>query len=372
MALWQIETTVYDDSSGQMVPVMSAPPGTYPEPQFSFNSPFQQTTSDSTPQNPPYSSGSSPSVGFQEQPSTSDVDSQLEDAIASIVEDYVSRQDEVMNNMGLTLTEGEVAEIERNALEFTKPFFEKEKKNLLTSIKNDEIKNAEDLLFTIKTDIADFGYQLKNISLEDSQSEEEFANTLADITGEKQYAIKEAQQTWMEKIRDLKQTQVEKGVLTGGRGKERVSQMETRRQRQLDEIRRMAQQRETTAQTKRKFDKGFTKLAREKVEEERRLTVGTPEQQQTAITGARETLGLTGSAEIAPRRQTLSGRANRERAQFEKEKLQELTQKQEERRLQQEIALKGEKRIQKQTQLIQALEGSRQGLSEDLRKRLGF
>jgi len=42
MALWQKGTTVYDDSSGQMMAVMEAPPGTYPEPQFSFAQQAQQ------------------------------------------------------------------------------------------------------------------------------------------------------------------------------------------------------------------------------------------------------------------------------------------------------------------------------------------
>jgi len=231
-----------------------------------------------------------------------------EEQLQREISDIVTELDAKLSDVRLGLTDEERDEFLRKAIEEVKPYYDKKRAEIEKGIQTGKIRDAEDVLASIRTVREDTENLLAKYDIEKAETEEELVNTLADITATKEETLDAKKAEWTERIRNVKMGQVQTGVLTSGIGRQRIGELLAREAAEKQAIERRAGAAETRVQTGAKYDLQRVALARKAAEQERIRKIGTPEQEAATTQAALGTVGLAGMeqlpslAELARRR----------------------------------------------------------------------
>ncbi|MCR4330015.1 MAG: hypothetical protein NUV65_05745 [Candidatus Roizmanbacteria bacterium] len=214
-------------------------------------------------------------------------------------------------SLGVSISQEEADAFLQKAIEQVTPYYETKKTEIEAGIKEGNVQAAENVLVDIRRIKEEIGTTLQKLDIDQAQTEEEFVNTLANITSTKDEDIATKQYTWGERIKELKQTQVQTGVLTSGIGKQEVGGFQDRQQAELASVERSAGAAQTRLETGQKFDIERIALARKTVQTQRERQLGTQTQEDATTSGALGTLGLTGMDQLGSEAELQRQRAER-------------------------------------------------------------
>ena len=230
--------------------------------------------------------------GSQQSNLANQANEQLLNEISNIITEFESNLDSIP----IGLTTEEMDNFLQKAIEQITPYYENKKQEIETGIKEGKIRNAEDILTSIRTVQEETNTLLKKYDVQQARTDEELAQTLADITTTRDEDIALKQADWKQRIDTAKQEQVQTGVLTSGVGKSKIRELLERQGMEEATIQRRAGTKQTAVETAKKYDLQTIALARQSAEQERVRRIGTPEQTQVTEAGARGTLGLGAGA----------------------------------------------------------------------------
>jgi len=231
-----------------------------------------------------------------------------EDRLKREISEIVTELDAKLSDVRLGLTDEERDAFLKKAIEQVKPYYDKKRAEIEKGISTGKIRDAEDVLASIRTVREDTENLLAKYNIDRAETEEELVNTLADITATKEETLDAKKSEWTERIRNVKMGQVQTGVLTSGIGRGRIGELLERQTAEREAIERRAGAAETKAQTGVKYDLQRVALARKAAEQERVRRIGTAGQEAATVQEALGTAGLTGMeqlpslAELARRR----------------------------------------------------------------------
>jgi len=221
--------------------------------------------------------------------SPEDIDKQLADQTAKAI---IELEDKLQSIPNVSLTTEEMDAFLQKAIEQVTPYYEKKKKEIEAGIREGKIRTAEDVLSEIRKVNEEVNLLLKKYDIEEAQTEEEFINTLADITATKEEDLALKRADWKQRIDQAKMGQVQAGILTSGIGKSRIKDLLERKALEESAIERRAATKEEKLRTAKKYDLQRITLARQAAEQERIRRIGTPEQVAKTTAAARATIGL--------------------------------------------------------------------------------
>jgi hypothetical protein len=130
--------------------------------------------------------------------------------------EIIKLEDKLANIPGVSLSQKELDAFLSKAIDQVTPYYNKKRTEIETGIKEGKIRAAEDILTDIRRIQEEIGTTLKKFDIDQAQTEEEFVNTLADITASKDEDIATKRYVWGERIKESKQKQVQTGMLTSG------------------------------------------------------------------------------------------------------------------------------------------------------------
>ncbi len=235
---------------------------------------------------------------------------QLENEIASAISELEAE----LQKYPLEITEEEMNNFLQKAVEQITPYYDKKKSEIEAGIQEGKIRSAEDVLMEIRTVKDDLTTELKSLDIRQAKTEEEFVNTIADITSSRDEDFETKRFEWKQRVDQAKMGQIQSGTLTSGVGRKYVQELLGREEEEKAGIERRAAQQQAEAETARKYDLQAVSLAREAAEKERARRLGTAEEEATTTSAALGTLGLSdlaqlpSEAEIARRRGEYTGR----------------------------------------------------------------
>lgn len=222
-------------------------------------------------------------------------DSGLKDTIANIIIDLETQLDQIP---GIVLTEEEKNNFLQQAISEIAPYYDKKRAEIEDSINKGKIQSAEDVLVAIRDVSEKVADTLKKYDIEQAQTEEEFVNTLADITATEGENLDTLRYNWKERIKGVKQGQVEKGTLTSGIGQKEIADLLARQGTEETTLARRAETARTTTQTAYKYNLQNIAAAREAIQKEKARYLGTPEQQAATTQAALGRAGISSLAEL--------------------------------------------------------------------------
>lgn len=247
-------------------------------------------------------------------PSQGNIDRLTDEQLSNEIISYINELEEYMQQFPLDFTQAEMDNFLQRAIEEVTPYYEKKKAEIEAGIREGRLRGAEDVLMEIRAVKDDLATELKELDIRQAQTEEEFVNTLADITASKDEDLETKKYEWQQRVDAVKTGQVQSGTLTSGVGKKYVQELLGREQAEKAAVERKAEQEALEAETAKKYDLQAISLAREAAEKERVRRLGTAEQEEATTGAALSTLGLTGleqlpsETEIARRRGEYTGR----------------------------------------------------------------
>uniref|UniRef100_A0A6M3L0L3 Uncharacterized protein n=1 Tax=viral metagenome TaxID=1070528 RepID=A0A6M3L0L3_9ZZZZ len=209
----------------------------------------------------------------------------------SMIEELI-RLDEQMDSLPVTLTTAEMDNFLTKAIEQITPYYDKKKAEIEAGIKEGKIQTAEEILSTIREVQDTTKKLLSGYDITQAKTEEEFINTLADITATKDEDLALKRDDWKSRIEEVKTGQVKSDILTSGIGKAKIGDLRARQTMEEQALQRRAGAKQTSAETAKKYDLQTIALARQSAEQERVRRIGTPDQTLSTETAARGTLGM--------------------------------------------------------------------------------
>ncbi|KXB08712.1 hypothetical protein AKJ59_00590 [candidate division MSBL1 archaeon SCGC-AAA385M02] len=212
----------------------------------------------------------------------------LEEEIANIVIEL----DEKLSEIPIVLTDEEKEQFLQDAIDQITPYYDEKKEEIEAGIKEGEIRTAEDILSEIRKVRQDTEQQLKKYKVWEAETEEEFVNTMADITATEEEDLEMKRADWRDRVRETRRGQIETGVLTSGIGRKRIGEMQERKRMETGAIQRRAGQARTEAETAKKYDVKKITLAREAAKSEAERLIGTEKEQRQTIAKMAEQMGL--------------------------------------------------------------------------------
>lgn len=243
----------------------------------------------------------------------SDIGNTPADQLAGEIARAISELEAEMQKYPLELTQQEMDNFLQRAIEQVTPYYEKKKAEIEAGIKEGKIRGAEDVLMEIRKVKDDLNIELKSLDIRQATTEEEFVNTLADITSSKDEDLETKRYEWQQRVDNVKMGQVQGGTLTSGVGKKYVQELLGRQETEKAAVERKYGQQQTEAETAKKYDLQTIGLAREAAEKERVRRLGTTEEEAATTGAALSTLGyseleqLPSETEIARRRGEYTG-----------------------------------------------------------------
>ena len=244
------------------------------------------------------------------------------------ISDIVTELDAKLSDTRLGLTDKERDDFLAKAIEQVKPYYDKKRGEIEKGISTGKIRDAEDVLASIRTVREDTENLLFKYDIDRAETEEDLVNTLADITSTKEETLDAKKSEWTERIRNVKMGQVQTGTLTSGIGRGRVGELLGRETAERETIERRAGTAELETETRAKYDLQKVALARKAAEQERVRRIGTAGQEATTTQAALGTTGLAGLGEL-PSLAELARRRGAEPITIERpEALTELTEEQ--------------------------------------------
>lgn len=303
-------------------------------------------------------------VSEQSQPpSAQDAVEQLENKIADAANELLR----YMNDYQLALTPEEEDKFLEKAIEQVKPYYEKKRKEIEQGIEEGRIRNANQLLMELRDVEQDIQGQLKKYDIREAETEEDFANTMADITATKEENLEAKRMDWRDRIRSAKESQVASGTLTSGVGRSRIGELLERQEFEEGTIKRRAAQAETEAETARKYDLQEIALAREQAEKERVRKLGTPSELEETRGELVETAGYDSYGDVPSDIEILRRRAERDITPYRKEELTDLEERQREAEESRRRELREEEMVLRQKEYQKALQKKAADLGEKYR-----
>lgn len=216
----------------------------------------------------------------------------LENEIANVLIEI----DEALSQIPLDVTDAERDQLLQKAIEQVSPYYDKKLGEIQAGIREGKVRSAEDILAKIKEVRTDTEQALKGYDIRQAETEEEFIDTLANITATKEEELELARDDWRQRLETAKTGQVQTGVLTSGVGRKEISDLLARQQMEEQALERRAGAQATEAERRRKYELQEIELARESVRKERERLIGAPEE-EAATTGA--ALATTGYGSLA-------------------------------------------------------------------------
>jgi len=227
--------------------------------------------------------------------------------VEELSKQLIELEDKLSSITGVALTDEEMDAFLTKALEQVTPYYDTKRKEIEAGIKEGRIQDAEDLLFEIANVREETTALLKRYDIEKAETEEEFVDTLAEITAKKGEDIGFKREEWKQRIETGKETQVQEGVLTSGIGMKKIKDMVGRQFMEESAIERGAGVEEETAKREQKYDLERVTLARETAEKERVRRIGTTEEAAATEASAEGVLG----GELGSRAEALRARSER-------------------------------------------------------------
>ena len=258
------------------------------------------------------------------QASQLEADEQLKKEIS----DIVTELDAKLSDTRLGLTDEERDAFLAKAIEQVKPYYDKKRGEIEKGISTGKIRDAEDVLASIRTVREDTESLLSKYDIDRAETEEELVNTLSDITATKDESLDAKKAEWTERIRNVKMGQVQTGTLTSGIGRGRVGELLGRETAEKEAIERRAGAAETETQTAAKYDLQKIALARKSAEQERVRKIGAPGQEAATTQAALGTAGLAGMGELPSLAEMARRRGAEPTTIYRPEALTELTEEQ--------------------------------------------
>lgn len=221
-------------------------------------------------------------------------------------------------DVGLSLTDAEKDLFLEKAIAQITPYYEQKKAEIEAGIQEGKVQSAEDILATIR----DVETETKNIlaeyDIDQAQTEQEFVDTMANITSitEADRALK--QEEWSQRIQGVKLNQVQSGVFASGVGKQKRDEAARLRDLEMNQLDVAEQARKGDLQRDYTFDLERIKLARQKVQDERANRIGTGDALQTTQSNALSTLGYSSLDQLPSRAEIASRRAARDQPIYDK------------------------------------------------------
>ena len=203
----------------------------------------------------------------------------------------------------LGLTDAEKENFLQKAIEQVQPYYDRKIAEINAGIKEGSLRTAEDILLYTRDVENEVRATLESLDLRNAKTEEEFTNTLADITAGKDEDLAARREDWRLKMETLKMDQIGRGIFSSGIGKEKRSEFQTSQQREEAAITAQAGRQQTVAETAKKYDIQQIQLAREAAARDRAAKIGAPTETATTEQQALGTLGLTEMNQLPGRAQ---------------------------------------------------------------------
>lgn len=228
------------------------------------------------------------------------------------VADDISELENKLNSVQqIGLSQQDLDTFLQKAIDQVTPYYEKKATEIEAGIKEGKIRNAEDLFIKMREFDQETRSQLAGYDIEQAQTEEEFVNKLAEITSNTQDQLELKRQAYSDRIKGLKNEQVQSGILTSGIGKQEVQNVQNQQATDERIIQESGQRDVTQAETAKKYDLQKVALARENIQNERNRFLGTDSQQADTISGIKDTLGVSDVNNIGSEAEIIRQRADR-------------------------------------------------------------
>lgn len=213
-----------------------------------------------------------------------------EDMVADEIYNYLDKINKVV---GLTLSDQEIESFLQKATEQVTPYYDKRLAEINAGINEGKIQDAEDLLLELRRSKEEMDVQLRKFDIQQAQTEEEFVNTLAEITSQAGEDLEVSKLNWTDRVNQARTQQVQKGIQTSGIGQQETNVLNQRAGLEQTGIERRAQEKQTSLETTKKYTVESIALAREAVEKERIRKYGTADDAAKLETDLKQRAGVT-------------------------------------------------------------------------------
>lgn len=193
----------------------------------------------------------------------------------------------------LALTDQEKENFLQKAISQVQPYYDRKVAEITQGVQEGKIRSAEDTLLYIRDVENEVGTTLANLDLSKAETEEDFINTLTQITAGLDENLDTKREDWRLRIENLKQNQIQSGIFSSGIGKEKREEAARLQQMEESQLQAGAQRQITGAETAKKYTLDQITLARQAAEKERVARIGAEDQTAAQKAAAMGILGIT-------------------------------------------------------------------------------
>ena len=271
--------------------------------------------------------------------------------ITNEIIDVINEYEDKLSTLGVpSLTDAEMETFLQKAIEQVKPYYDKKKAEIEAGIKEGRVRSMEDLLVEMREIRADISDELQRFDIEQSKTEDDLVNTLADITSSKEEGLESKRVEWRDRIRTTQTGQVQTGVFTSGIGQRKIRELLEKKEMEKGEIVRRAGTATTQAETSAQYSIDKITLAREGAQRERVRKLGTAEEEAGTEEKALGELGYTGIGDVPSVAEIERARADRNISVYRPEALTDITEESKRAIESRKLTLQQETLAQRQTQ----------------------
>jgi len=188
--------------------------------------------------------------------------------------------DIAISQLPIFLSDAEKDAYLQKATEMVQPYYEKKFAELEAGIKEGKIRTAEDLLISLRNSEVEFEEQFKELDIRNAQTEEEFVNTLSEMTSQRAEDVETNKLNWIDRVNAAGMENQ-----TGGAALKPFK-------REQANIERKANFAQTNLETETKYTKERIALARQVAEKRRKLAIGDETQTAASKEGLMNEAGL--------------------------------------------------------------------------------
>lgn len=220
-----------------------------------------------------------------------EADAKLEEQFANQLIDL----DAKLSNLVVSLTDAEKDAYLEKARQQIQPYYDKERERIQQGIKENKIQTAEDLLLEIRNVEETTALQMEELDITKAETEEDFVNTLAEMTRKEGEDLELNRLNWMTKVDASRKEMAQAGYSSdmGGFGTAEYERTKQRRDITQQGIAGEYAAKETALQTEKKYDLERIALARKAAEQKRLRIVGTPEEAEATKKAMTSQAGLS-------------------------------------------------------------------------------
>lgn len=218
-------------------------------------------------------------------------DEMAESELANLL---IELDNNISNIAGMSLSDAEKDMYLQKAMEQVKPYYEKKRAEIEAGIKEGKIRTAEDLLMEMRQVSEVVTNEIANLDASKAQTEEEFVNTLAEMTRSKDVDAEANRISWMERVDSARKEANQAGYSsdTGGFGLDSYNRQKRLAELSQSNIEGEFAAKKTAMETEKKYDLERIALARKAQEQKRMRIVGSPTEEAATKTALASTAGL--------------------------------------------------------------------------------